>query len=75
MWREAEDAKRTLSARSKAGIACDYKGHAIRLEITRDQFHEMTQDLLDRTAFTIRQTLQAAGLDWDEIDRVLMVGG
>ncbi|MCI0360381.1 MAG: heat shock 70 family protein, partial [Planctomycetaceae bacterium] len=39
------------------------------------QFHDMTKDLLDRTAFTTRQTLQAAGLEWKEIDRVLLVGG
>ena len=75
LWREAEDAKRTLSARSKASVACDYKGQAIRSEIDRKTFHEITQDLLDRTAFTTRQTLQAAGLEWSDIDRVLMVGG
>jgi molecular chaperone DnaK len=75
LWRECEDAKRTLSARTKASIACDYKGNAVRVEVTRQQFHEMTQDLLDRTSFTTRQTLQAAGLTWDQLDRVLMVGG
>jgi molecular chaperone DnaK len=75
LWRECEDAKRTLSARTKASIACDYQGHAVRVEITRQQFQDMTKDLLDRTAFTTRQTLQAAGLEWSDIDRVLLVGG
>ena len=75
LWRECEDAKRTLSARTKSTLACDYQGNAVRLEITREQFQEMTQDLLDRTAFTTRQTVQAAGLEWTEIDRVLLVGG
>ena len=75
LWRECEDAKRTLSARTKASIACDYQGHAVRVEVTRQQFQEMTKDLLDRTAFTTRQTLQAAGLEWKDIDRVLLVGG
>ncbi|MDX1946834.1 MAG: Hsp70 family protein [Pirellulaceae bacterium] len=75
LWRECEDAKRTLSARTKVNIACDYLGNAVRLELTRQQFHEMTKDLLDRTAFTTRQTLQAAGLEWKDIDRVLLVGG
>jgi len=75
LWRECEDAKRTLSARTKAMIACDYKGKAVRVEVTRDKFQEMTHDLLDRTSFTTRQTLQAAGLQWSEIDRVLLVGG
>lgn len=75
LWRECEDAKRTLSARKKVSIPCDYKGHAVRHELTREQFESVTRDLLDRTAFTTRQTLQAAGLKWDDIDRVLMVGG
>ncbi len=75
LWRECEDAKRTLSARSKVSISCDYKSQAIRVEITRDKFEEITQDLLDRTKFTTRQTLQAAGLGWSDLDYVLMVGG
>lgn len=75
LWRECEDAKRTLSARSKASIACDYQGNAIRVEVPRATFEEITLDLLDRTEFTTRQTLEAAGLEWSDIDRVLMVGG
>jgi molecular chaperone DnaK len=75
LWRECEDAKRTLSARTKASIACDYRGHAVRVEVTRQTFHELTQDLLDRTSFTTKQTLLAAGLTWADIDRVLLVGG
>ena len=75
LWRECEDAKRTLSARMKTSIACDYKGQAIRTEVTRKKFEEITHDLLDRSQFTTRQTLLAAGLRWDDIDRVLLVGG
>jgi len=75
LWRDCEDAKRTLSARMKVSIGCDYKGQALRVEVTRPKFEEITRDLLDRTAFTTRQTLQAAGLTWDELDRVLLVGG
>lgn len=75
LWRECEDAKRTLSARSRATIACEFRGQTARREVTREQFEEMTLDLLERTAFTTRQTLQAAGLTWDAIDRILLVGG
>jgi molecular chaperone DnaK len=75
LWRECEDAKRTLSARQKATVACDHRGIADRIEITRPQFEEATQDLLDRTRFTTAQTLRAAGLEWSELDRVLLVGG
>lgn len=75
LWRECEDVKRTLSARAKASIACDFRGQAVRVEITRQRFEEITRDLVDRTLFTTRQTLQAAGLAWSNIDRVLLVGG
>ncbi len=75
LWLECEDAKRTLSARGKASVACTYRGFSSRIEITRQQFEEATQDLLDRTRFTTVQTLKAASLQWDQIDRVLLVGG
>lgn len=75
LWRSCEEAKQTLSVRAKALITCEYQGCTVKREITRETFHEITQDLLDRTAFTTRQTLDAAGLDWRDIDRVLLVGG
>jgi molecular chaperone DnaK len=75
LWRDCEDAKRTLSARGRATVTCDFQGAALRVEITRDQFMEMTHDLLDRTQFTTRQLLKTTGLDWGQIDRVLLVGG
>ena len=59
----------------KASISCDYKGQAVRVEVTREKFEEITHDLLDRTQFTTRQTLQAAGLTWNDMDDVLLVGG
>ncbi len=75
LWRDCEEAKRTLSSRKKAIINCDYRGRSLQREITRDEFRSLTLDLLDRTKFTTRQALQAAGLSWDQIDRVLLVGG
>jgi len=75
LWRECEDAKRTLSARSKAAVTCDFRGVSTRVEVTRQQFEEATQDLLDRTRFTAQQTLKAAGMSWSDIHRVLLVGG
>jgi len=75
LWRECEDAKRTLSVRNKVAVPCEYRGFSAQVEITRQQFDDATQDLLDRTRFTTVQTLKAAGLEWSEIDRVLLVGG
>jgi len=75
LWRDCEEAKRTLSARQKAHVVCDYRALSLRVEITRALFHELTFDLVERTAFTTRQAVQAAGLEMSEIDRVLLVGG
>ncbi len=75
LWRQCEDAKQTLSARSKAAVFCDCGGSTLRVTITRDQFEQMTQPLLERTRFTTEATLQAASLTWEDIDRVLLIGG
>jgi molecular chaperone DnaK len=75
LLRDCEDAKRTLSLRQKATIPCDFRGYAERVEVSREKFEEFTADLLERTTFTTRQTLKAVGLDWHDIDSVLLVGG
>jgi len=75
LWLECEDAKRTLSARSRASVTCTCQGRVARVEVTRGQFEEATRDLLDRTRFTVSQTLSAARLGWNQIDRLLLVGG
>jgi molecular chaperone DnaK len=76
LWRECEDAKRTLSGRSKSSVPCDYRGVSARIEISRQQFEDATQDLLDRTRFTMTQTMKAAGLEgWNAMDRILLTGG
>lgn len=75
LWRDCEDAKRTLSSREKVWVACDYRGLSSRIEITREQFEEATLDLLDRTRFTMTQAVRAAALDWGQVDRILLTGG
>lgn len=75
LWLDCEDAKRTLSSRGKATVTCHFQGVSSRVELTREKFQELTHDLIDRTEFTVRQTLRAGKLGWDAIDRILMVGG
>lgn len=75
LLRDCEDAKRTLSARGKTQVHCSCQGKTAAVKITRQQFEDLTSDLLERTAFTTRHTLKAAGLGWDDIDDVLLVGG
>jgi molecular chaperone DnaK len=75
LLREAEDAKRTLSTRDQTTITFEHAGDAVRVPLTRQQFEEMTADLLDRTRFTVTNLLKEAGRKWDDITRLLLVGG
>ena len=72
---EVEQAKHTLSQREQAVIRLDFAGHSTAVTVTRLEFEQMTEDLLERTSFTTRQVIAAADLRFDEIDRVLVVGG
>ncbi|WP_417734699.1 Hsp70 family protein [Rosistilla oblonga] len=73
--REAEEAKRTLSARSQANVLIEFAGAVMRTTVTRAEFDELTAHLLERTRFTVNKVIKEAGLGWNEITRVLLVGG
>jgi molecular chaperone DnaK len=71
----AERAKRTLSKLDKATLTCTHAGKVLTVPLSRAQFESETRELLTRTQLTTQHVLRQAGLDWDKIDRVLMVGG
>jgi len=71
----AERAKRTLSKLSQTSITCTHNGKALTVPLTRAEFETQTRDLLTRTRLTTQQLLRQAGIGWDEVDRVLLVGG
>jgi molecular chaperone DnaK len=75
LWRECEAAKQRLTAADHTSIELAGDGRPVRIELTRRLFADLTRDLLDRTRFTSQQALQAARLQWNKIDRVLLVGG
>ena len=71
----AEAAKRSLSERHKASIVVNHLGRRLKVEVTRDEFEEATLGLLHRTRATVELVVMQAGMNWPEIDRVLLVGG
>ncbi len=71
----AEDCKRALSARDKARMGITFAGKPVNIDVTRQQFEELTSDLLYRTESRIVRVIEAAGLAWSEVDEVLTVGG
>lgn len=75
MREKAELAKISLSNVKQANMIVPYGGKQYRLKITREQFEEITRDLLNRTRDMVEDTLDEAGKMWCDIDRVLLIGG
>jgi molecular chaperone DnaK len=75
MRNKVEDAKIALSRKPAARVLVQSKGKSTKVEITREEFEERTRGLLAQTETYLGVVLQKAGLDWQQIDRVLLVGG
>src|SRR5262249_56798692 len=71
----AERAKRTLSKLPQTTLTCMHAGQVLTVPLSRAEFESMTRDLLVRTRLTTQQLLRQAGLTWEQVDRVLLVGG
>jgi molecular chaperone DnaK len=71
---KAEQAKRALTAGASATVSLALDT-VYRVTITREEFEAMTAYLLGRTEELTVEALEEAGLTWDEIDQVLLVGG
>src|ERR1700693_4590571 len=50
-------------------------GKRYQREITREQFEQLIQPIIDRTAGPCRQAMKDAGLKPEQIDEVVLVGG
>ena len=78
----AEKAKCELSSAGQTEVNLPFiisnsRNEALHLQrvLTRTQLEDLTADLVDRTIDTCEQTMEEAGLEKDEIDEVLLVGG
>jgi molecular chaperone DnaK len=71
----AERAKRTLSKLPQTTLTCMHAGQVLSVPISRADFEALTRELLVRTRLTTQQLLRQAKLTWDQVDRILLVGG
>jgi molecular chaperone DnaK len=77
----AEKAKVELSTRANTSInlpfiAADASGPKhLEVELSRSQFEEMVQHLIDATLDPVARALKDADMSVNEIDRILLVGG
>ncbi len=75
LWQDAQDAKHLLTKHGSASLICCHAGIRMRIDISRGDFENLTQDLLERTRETTDLLVRRAGMTWTEIDRVLLSGG
>src|ERR671921_1351366 len=77
----AEQAKKELSSATSTNISMQYlsmsENGPVHLDekLTRAQFQQMTQDLLDRTKEPFHAVIRDAGISVSDIDHVVLVGG
>lgn len=72
---KAEAVKRQLSSRPKADLRIAAGGHSLALTVRREEFEEMLQPLLRRTGHIMQMVADEAGVTWEQVDKVLLVGG
>jgi len=71
----AERAKRTLSKLEQASVTVAHAGRKLQVPLSRAEFESLTADLLARTRLTTLEVLETAKVTWDQVTKVLMVGG
>jgi len=68
-------AKHELSTMPAVTIQFDYAGRQYRRELTRAVFEQLIQPTIERTLAPCRQCMSDAGLEPEQIDEVVLVGG
>ena len=71
----AEQAKHRLSQSDNAPIFVSAGGKNEKLILTRDKFEELASNLLARTEMLVEDVVEGAGLRFEDVDKVLLVGG
>jgi molecular chaperone DnaK len=73
--RECTDAKEALSADTETTIPVLLPQKQTRVRLVRSEFEGMVRDELQETVAALRQTVASAGVDDDQLNSVLLVGG
>jgi len=72
----ARDAKEALSCKDSVELKVELdNGEAWKGSLSREQFHDLVDPLIQKTLLPCRRTLRDAGISADEVEEVVMVGG
>lgn len=72
---QAETAKKELSSDESTEISLFIKGEDFSTELDRETFEDLIETILDTTVSVMQRTLDEAGLEYSDIDKILLVGG
>lgn len=75
LWDKAEIAKRDLSFRNQLALTLSYKEQALRVDLDRRTFGKLIDDVVRKTEDYMNNVLKASGLDWEDVDTILLAGG
>jgi molecular chaperone DnaK len=71
----ALSAKIQLSSRMQSAVVHHHNGKSVKLEITRNEFERRSQHLVEKCKTICEIVMQEANMTWDDIDKILLVGG
>lgn len=76
LLKKSEEAKVSLSNKEKYRLSMSHEGERATIELTREQFEELTSDLLERTITMTKGVIEEAKeKGCHKIDRIILVGG
>ena len=75
LWQLARQAKHLLSSQDRCTISVQHAKLSAGVEITREQFEEAIEPLIERSLSTTSDCLRMAGKSWRDLDQFLLVGG
>lgn len=75
LYNRALASKIQLSTRPKTTLVHNFNGKSIKLELTRAEFEQRTSQLLEKCKAICEIVMQEAGMQWSQIDKILLTGG
>jgi molecular chaperone DnaK len=75
LWDKAEIMKKNLSFRDSVTETLSSGDKSLRVDLDRETFNGMIDDIIKQTGKCMDRVIQAAGLDWSKIDTILLAGG
>ena len=75
IMKQAEACKITLTDEQVATMKCKINDEMVEMTITRDEFNDDCESLLERIKKPIQRSLRDSKMSIEDIDRVVMVGG